>query len=170
MIVKTTRIRWKRLLDSAKNDAALLAEWSTDVGGGVKDRCVVNVEVCFSAAVELRELVIARCYTDQKTMRRGLSSSEHGALRDLVAAINEEARHPALRGVGMVGHHARCFPVWDLGDGSWSPSPLHSKFEVLRPDWRIDDEHPSTKFTIWTSDGFACESRLFDEALHWRFV
>lgn len=176
MIVRTTRARWRRLRDVVEcaDNEALYKELGY-VWGGESDRSRVRVEMCVAAAVQVRELMIRRCYTDRETMRRGLSSSEHGALRDLVTSINVEQRHPALRGVGMVGHVAQFFPVWprQVGDVPWSLLPYEgAAMQILRPVWHCDENHGSVKVTLWSTEGgyAPSESRLFDPALHWRFV
>lgn len=157
-------------------DEELKFELARLVLGGDKPRSVVRItEMPYSAGVKLRELMIRRCYTDEEKMRRGLSSSEFGALQDLAKATNEEARHPALQGVGMVGHHSRIFHVWPTANGLWSPVPQYARsmsppMQILCPGWHVDEHHPSTKFTLWHPGDYCPPSRLDDENLHWLFV
>lgn len=182
MILRTTNVRLGRMIDAIPRlegdpplafelALALLVELSQRTGGD-KPTSRVQVEICYAAGVKMRELMTDACYKpESKAMRRGLSSSHIGALQDLATALNEEARHPALRGVGMAGHVARVFHVWGRGAGLWSPLPIPGiRFQILRPVWHVDDEAPSTKFTLWDVGGYSPPSRLDDEALHWRFV
>ena len=175
MILRTTRCRYQVIVRAAGDDIDLLAELAWVSGGSAAPKSHVEGDICYSAGVKLRELMIERCYTDRKTMRRGLSSSEFGALKDLAAATNEEARHPALRGIGMEGHHARVFPAWPAieAEQRHSPFPIAGcPFVVLRPMWQVDDHYPSKKITLWSPDGpdAPAYTRLDDELLHWRFA
>lgn len=186
MILTTTGMRLSRLRGCAKRAGhqRLLDELDHVVlGEGLSSRSKVSVEICYSAGLRLREEMLQWCYTSKDTMRRGLSSSEHGALKDLVGALNEEARHPAMRNVGMEGHHARVFHVWPIAVGSfdrrWTPDLNHpgvrGPMVVLAPTWHIDDNYPSQKLTLWSpAEGgqldFRLPSRLDDPELHWSFV
>lgn len=173
MILRTTNARLCRIIDAMPPGPILfpLVAEVTHLTGGSKPRSRIQVEICYSACIALRKAMYERCYTSKNTMRRGLSSSEHGALQDLVKAANEEARHPALRGVGMVGHETRVFHAWNVGVDLWSPFPIKGeRFEILKPYWAVNEEYPSEKFTLWSPEGYAPPSRLDDEALHWRFV
>lgn len=178
MILRTTRLRWRKMFKEVDSlvDYPLSLEL-VEARGGEGDRSRVAIsEMPYSAAVKLRGIMYEHCFTKADTMRRGLSSSDHGALQDLVRACNEEARHPALRGVGMAGHETRVFHAWDPGRGllesRFSPQPIRgARFVVLRPAWHVNEEFPSEKFTLWSPDlGWSPCSRLDDERLHWEFV
>lgn len=174
MIVNCTRHQWERLADmafDATNSIELLDEFE-HCAGGDQPGCRIVAEIPYSAGILLRDLLIDHCYTDRKTMRRGLSKMWFTLLKTLTHATNEETRHPALRGIGMEGHIARVFHVWQLGPDDYTPYPnVSARFLALRPVWHLDDRFPSTKVTMWSPDGgLAPASRLDNEWLHWRFT
>lgn len=170
MRFSTTRQRLNHMLRVVPDHLA--EELSRAQGRSGPTARVEILGVPFVVLERTRQAMVNRCYTSRSTLRRGLSKSMTAAIADLASAVNGERRHPALRGIGAVGHQASVHHVWTdpaSPSGLCDPWPREGwKFVVLKPNWHVDDNAPSVKFTLWNAEiGHAPEpDRLADEAFH----
>lgn len=176
MRLSTTRARLNHMIRACDNQPLVVAELQRAVGRPHDGSTVLIEDAPYIALVFARQAMIDECYTSRNTMRRGLSKSHFLALKDVTTATNVYARHPALRGVGMVGHHTEILHVWEACsplDGrvfNPFPDPLE-RFVVLRPVWHIDELNAGMKITLWSADGPApSDDRLADVQLHYRLL
>lgn len=72
-------------------------------------------------------------------------------LRRIAAAQNAFIRHPALKGVAMLGVHSGWFPVWIDDEGRRSPTPTDGRFALLGA--RTIEGQRKTAFTVWVEGG-----------------
>lgn len=78
--------------------------------------------------------------TGGRNAKNKLPGSFYTAIQRISDAIGAMEAHPALRGMGMMGHHAQRIPVWNKypWDGhiviGWSPYPVEAAYmQVLVP-------------------------------------
>lgn len=73
-------------------------------------------------------------------------------MRRIATAQNAVIRHPALKGLAMLGVHTGWFPVWIDENGYRSPLPGAGRFTVLGA--RVVEGQRKTAFTVWVEDGW----------------
>lgn len=99
---------------------------------------------------------------------RGIPMRVVSALTAVRRAMGGEERHPARKGIGMIGFHFEYLPAWERPDGTYDPFPNGGTFWMLAP------EHMGTadqQFTVWSRrrPEECLEQRLAAESLHLRF-
>lgn len=177
MILRTTKCRLEHMRRAAwitpgSATDALERELSFVVGNGTTPVAKREGDISYQAALRLHASMMHMVYTGNDTLRRGLSSSVSGAFKDLSHAIGTYSRHPAWRGVGLLGHHPEVFPAWWTADG-YSPRPLtNGRFVILAPVWHCDPAYPTERFTLWSepTPDAAPEGRLLNAEIHEAFV
>lgn len=153
MIVRLT----KRGLDAVESvcadDPGMLAEIQADqrVQGAR-----VDVVAAYAAWVWVREALLDRAFNARGYRNRDVPQSLQGALKAVAQAVGHIDRHPALREVGVLGHHALVLHVWRLpqpdGPRIYTPYPLPgAEFVVLKPVWLHGAG--KTRTTIWSPSG-----------------
>jgi hypothetical protein len=91
-------------------------------------------------------------------------------MRKIAQAVNVIWKHPALRDMAMLGHHAVTIPAWEQPADNfgrvWSPAPLpEAAFCVLKPTWHSEG---GRNLTTWSEHGIDHRAnRLNDEQVHW---
>lgn len=165
MWVRLTRSQWGAVMDlvNPQVQSALTTEL-IDRGG--RD---VWVRAPFAAWELVAEVCEQRVFTP-KGARRGGVRFLGAALRTVAREMNAVLKHPALRAVAMIGHHAVVIPAWrqdprDDFDRVWWPSPIiGAEFVVLRPTWH---DEGGRRLTTWGRDGIGSRNDwLNDEASH----
>lgn len=74
-------------------------------------------------------------------------------MRRIATAQNIVLRHPAMKGLAMLGTHAGWFPVWVDGFGNRTPIPNGGKFVVLGA--RTVEGQRKMPITVWVEGGIA---------------
>lgn len=135
----------------------------------------VDVNAPFAAWLFAREALLDRAFNDRGYRNKGVPSTVGGAVRTITQAIGFVSRHPALRGMGTIGHHAVVFHVWHLhplildpGQNIYTPYPSAvGRFVVLKPTWHSGAGRSKT--TTWGPSGVApADDWLAEEAVHQR--
>ena len=130
----------------------------------------VDVNAPFAAWLFAREALLDRAFNDRGYRNKGVPSTVGGAVRTITQAIGFVSRHPALRGMGTIGHHAVVFHVWRRAGSSavYTPYPIPAaEFVVLKPTWHSGAGRSKT--TTWGSSGVApTDDWLAEEAVHQR--
>lgn len=107
MIVRLTTGREASMLAAVEHDEEIHAVLT-------RDRRVeglrVDVNAPFAAWLFAREALLDRAFNDRGYRNKGVPSTVGGAVRTITQAIGFVSRHPALRGMGTIGHHAVVFP------------------------------------------------------------
>lgn len=175
MIVRLT----KRGLDAVESvcadDPGMLAEIQADqrVQGAR-----VDVYAAYAAWLWVREALLDRAFNARGYRNRDVPQSLQGALKAVAQAVGHIDRHPALREVGVLGHHALVLHVWRLAEPDrlhrvFTPYPLPgAEFVVLKPTWLSGAGRSRT--TIWGPSGVGpSNDRLAEEQTQldlWRQV
>lgn len=97
--------------------------------------------------------------------RRDVPRPTGTAIKRIARELNAVDRHPAMRGLAVIGWQAITFPVW-WGAAGYFPAPMPSlQFVVLKPEWTIEN---GKKITTWSpTEGVAPEGdRLLMEETH----
>lgn len=86
-------------------------------------------------------------------------------MRRIATAQNTVLRHPAIKGLAMLGINAGWFPAWVDDEGRRSPMPNGGRFVLLGA--RIIEGQRKTAFTVWVEDGIApVDHWLAQEEIH----
>ncbi len=84
--------------------------------------------------------------------RAGSPAALRGAIQKIGSAQAAVVRHPAMRGLSMLGHQGGWFPAFRTAAG-WSPMPQPgSVFAVLGPVWTTIWTEKQ-RLTVWTTEG-----------------
>lgn len=127
----------------------------------------VWIRAPFAAWENVQETLFSLTFTPRGGREQDVPGYFFRALRAITTSLNVYERHPALKGLAMLGHHAETFPVWVTGEQIWSPRPVDGEFVVLRPHFLTEAGRAITK---WDGDGIGRRvDWLHDEALHRRF-
>lgn len=172
MIVRLTTGREASMLAAVEHDEEIHAALT-------RDRRVeglrIDVNAPFATWLFAREALLDRAFNDRGYRNKGVPSTVGGAVRTITQAIGFVSRHPALRGMGTIGHHAVVFHVWRQSDTStvYTPYPLPGaeypgwEFVVLKPTWHSGAGRSKT--TTWGPSGVApADDWLAEEAVHQR--
>lgn len=86
-------------------------------------------------------------------------------MRRIATAQNAHLRHPAMKGLAMLGVHIGWFPVWIDSEGRRSPMPNGGRFAVIGS--RVVEGQRKSPFTVWVEDGaFPADNWLAQEQTH----
>lgn len=116
-----------------------------------------------------REVLAETIFNHRGNRRTGTPRSLFGLMTDVTTWLNELERHPAMRGLAMLGQHAQWFPVWSQWEDDrqriFSPYPNPGKFTILTPTWA---SYQQRQVTTWGLDGVLPPSgdRLASEDTH----
>ena len=118
----------------------------------------------------ISEILLRDIYNRAGQRRTALPRFMTHATQVIVRALNANERHPALRGVGMVGYQAEAFPVWrqpvDDRERLFTIFPAAGEFLVLKPIWQTVN---GQRTTVWGPGGSSPgEDRLAEEGTHLR--
>lgn len=133
-----------------------------------------RIDVCapYAAWLAAYEALVDYTFNNRGVRRHGVTTATQAALKDLGQALGFYDRHPALRGAGVVGHHALLIPAWRLPEPDrlerlYTTYPFPGQeFVVLRPSWRTGPGR--AKVTEWEASVPASSPRLrlAEEATH----
>lgn len=188
MIVRLTTGQEAALLQAVAHDAEMVEALSVDrrqqvmPSGTLKGR--IDIYAPYAAWLFARETLLDRAFNHRGYRAKGVPSTVQAAVKAISQALGFVDRHPALRGVGTIGHHPIVFHVWrletvinattrfePLGGLAYTPYPHPDlEFVVLAPTWHTGTGR--TKTTTWSAEGVRPgEDRLSQEAVHqvlWR--
>ncbi len=106
------------------------------------NRTQLSVDGPYTMWLMIRDWLMEAGVNAKGKKERGVPARIVSALQAVTSATNAYARHPAMFGQGLLGHHFDIFPVWlvlDAGPRSpiWSPEPTRNTgaFTILVPSW-----------------------------------
>lgn len=147
MNVTLTRTQYKTLLRHA--DGALELTFSRDVSPATR----TQVTICapYLAWQQINDRLVAAYVTPTVGTKRSAQKQVMRMLHRIATAQNRVLRHPAFKGLAMLGTHGGWFPAWIDAHGWASPMPNSGRFVVLGP--RLVDGGRATPYTVWVEDG-----------------
>lgn len=147
MNVTLTRTQYRTLLRHA--DGALRFAFTFDVTPATH----TQVTICapYVAWQQINDRLVAAYLTPSVGAKRSVQKQVMRMLHRVATSQNRVLRHPALKGLAMLGTHGGWFPVWIADDGRRSPMPNGGRFVVLGP--RLVDSDRATPYTVWVEDG-----------------
>lgn len=175
MIVRLTTGQEAVMLQAVAGDAQMVEALTVDrrTNDGLEGRPSNRVDIYapYAAWVFAQDALLDRAFNHRGYRRRGVPSTVQAAVKSISQAVGFIDRHPALRGVGAIGHHPIVFHLWKLGwpIGSgllYTPYPCPDfEFVVLAPTWERGPG--STQVTVWSGEGVRpATDRLCEERVH----
>lgn len=140
------------------------------------NRTQLEVDGPYTMWVKIRDWLMEAGIDARGKKQRGAPARIVSALQAVTSATNAYARHPAMYGNGLLGHHFDIFPVWlelDVGPRGrmWAPAPSRGAtgaFTILVPSWHGTADQ---QITAWSSGSAedCVDQRLASESVHRRF-
>lgn len=148
MNVTLTRTQYATLLKHC--DGALRAAFMTEVHEATKSQ--VTVCAPYLAWQTISDRLVSEHLTRSVGSKRSVQKQVMRMLHRIATAQNRIVRHPAVKGLAMLGAQGGWFPVWIDANGYRSPMPNGGRFTVLGP--RLHDTGRAACYTVWVEDGW----------------
>ena len=147
MNVTLTQTQYRTLL--RHTDGALYNAFTFDTAAATKTQ--VEIRAPYIAWQIINDRLVQEYSSRSVGSNRPVQKQIMRMLHRIATSQNRVMRHPALKGLAMLGTHGGWFPVWIDAQGWRSPVPTDGVFTVLGP--RLVDSGRAPCYTVWTEDG-----------------